>query len=244
MDLKGVSVISGVIFIAITISTIAIVYEAGVPTIKKMQAASSVEKMKDVFSDLDKVVRDVASEGTGSKRTVNLRIDDGKIVVNDTEDAIYWKLDTDAKIVDPRTKQVFGNIVIGSNLDTSAYEENYSVTSPQIPAYRMENEHLIVFVKKIGSSSAYENFNINNVLLGIYNKDIGLWFNNTNMFDATIDDQASSRIANGTTSLTTSGYNLPYASVTTIVNSTYIFYYVNFTLESGEDFIRIDAGAL
>jgi hypothetical protein len=242
MDMGGLSIISGVIFIAITISTIAIVYEAGMPVIKKMQASASVEKMKDVFSDLDKVIRDVASEGTGSKRTVYLKIDPGKIVVNDTEDAVYWELDTDAKVIEPRTRQVFGNIVIGANMETSAYQENYSITSPQIPAYKMENEHLIVYIRKVGSGSTYEDFATNNLLLGIYNKDLGAWFNNTNMFDVTVDSQAGSRTANGTTTLMYSGYNLPYATVSALVNSTYMRYSVNFTLESGEDFIRIDAG--
>jgi hypothetical protein len=242
MDMRGLSIISSVIFIAITISTIAIVYEAGVPVIKKMQASASVESMKNVFSDLDKVIRDVASEGTGSKRTVYLKIDPGKIVVNETQDTVYWELDTDAKVIDPRTRQVFGNVIIGSNLETSAYQENYSVTYPQIPAYKMENEHLAVYVRKVGSASAYEDFTTNNLLLGIYNKDLGVWLNNTNMFDVTVDNQASSRAANGTTELLDSGYNLPYATVYALINSTYMRYNVNFTLESGEDFLRIDAG--
>ncbi len=243
MDLKGLSIISGVIFLAITISAIAIFYDAGMPAIKRMQVSASVEKMKDVFSDIDSLVRDVASEGTGSKRTFYLKIDPGKIVVNDTQDTIYWQLDTDAKIIEPRTKQVFGNIVIGSNLETSAYQENYSMTSPQIPAYKMENEHLIVYIRKVGSGSAYGNFTTNNLLLGIYNKDLGVWFNNTNMFDVSVDSQAGSRTANGTTTLMEAGYNLPYATVSALVNSTYMAYYVNFTLESSEDFLTIDAGA-
>jgi hypothetical protein len=240
---KALSLVSSVIFIAITISAIAIVYEAGMPIVKKMQASASIEKMKDVFTDLDKVIRDVASEGTGSKRTVYLRVDPGTITVNDTEDAIYWELETDAKVIEPRTRQMFGNIAIGSNMETSAYEQNYSVTSPQIQAYKMENEHLVVYVRKVGSGSSYADFTTNNLLLGIYNKDLGAWFNNTNMFDVTIDSQATSRTANGTTSLLETGYNLPYATVSALVNSTYLMYYVNFTLESGEDFMKIEAGA-
>lgn len=242
MNMKALSIISGVIFIAITISTIAIVYEAGMPVVKKMQASASIDKMKGVFSDLDSVIRDVASEGTGSKRTVYLKIDPGKLVVNDSEDAVYWSLETDAKVVDPRTSQTFGNVILGANLETSAYEENYTVASPQIKAYKMENEHLIVYIRKLGSGSTFEDFTTNNLLLGIYNKDLGSWFNNTNMLDVTVDSQSSSRTANGTTSLSKTGYNLPYATVATLVNSTYLKYYVNFTLESGEDFIRIDAG--
>ncbi len=242
MNMRGLSIISGVIFIAITISAIAIVYEAGTPVIKRMQASASVERMKEVFSDIDKVIRDVASEGTGSKRTLYLKIDPGKITVNDSEDAIYWEFDTDAKIIEPRTRQVFGNIVIGSNLETSAYESNYSVTNPQIPAYKMENEHLVVYIRKVGSSSEYEDFNTTDLLLGIYNKDLGIWFNNTNMFDVTVDNQASSRTANGTTTLLNTGYNLPYATVYALVNSTYMEYNVNFTLESGEDFLNVEAG--
>jgi hypothetical protein len=243
MNRVGMSIISGVIFIAITISTIAIVYEAGIPVVKKMQASASIEKIKDVFSQLDTVIRDVASEGAGSKRTIYLNVDPGKVVVNDSEDSIYWTLDTDARVIDPRTRQVFGNIVIGSNLETSAYQENYNVVSPVVSAYKMENEHLIVYIRNIGNGTTYQSYNTNQLLLGIYNKDLGIWFNNSNMFDVTIDGQATSRTANGTTALDTTGYNLPYATVSALVNSTYMKYYVNFTLESGEDFLRIDANS-
>jgi hypothetical protein len=243
MDMKALSIISGVIFIAITLSAIVIVYDAGVPIIKRMQSSASIDRMRGVFSDLDRVIGEVSSEGTGSKRTVYMKIDPGKVTVNDTKNTITWELETDARVFDPRTTQTFGSMVMGSNLETSAFEENYSVTSPQLAAYKMENEHLAVYVRKIGSSSAYESFSTSDLLLGIYNKDLGQWMNNTNFFGAAVDAQESSMAANGTTTLLESGYNLPYATVAALVNSSYMKYYINFTLESGEDFLTIEAGA-
>ena len=40
--------------------------------------------------------------------------------------------------------------------------------------------------------------------------------------------------------LVDSGYNLPYATVSAFMNSSYLDYYINFTLQSGADFVEIE----
>ena len=237
------SVLSGVMFLAITITAVAIVYQAGIPIVKKMQTSAMIEQMKTTFSELDELIRQIASEGTGSKRTVQLTVDSGEIVINESYDTIYWELETDAMLISPRTKQRFGNVIIGSNLNTDVYEANYTRVSPEIECYVMENEHLKVFIRKIGvntSESGWEDFNTSAILVAIYNKDMDEWFENAELLEITIDENADSKTGNGYTIPDESDYNLPYGTVTAYINSSYLTYYINFTLESGADFLDIE----
>ncbi len=232
---KGITLISGVLFLAITITATFIVYEAGMPVIKKMQAAAAVEKMKDVFSQLDEIIREVASEGRGSKRTIYFKVDPGKLVVNESNDFIYWELETDSKLLSPRTSKTFGNIVIGSNLNTYANETQFQGND----AYVLRNEHLAVYIKKIGSPNNYTSYTTRDLLLGMYNKDLSTWLDLENL-EISIDNSINSVSGNGYTQLSSTGYNLPYATVTARMNSSYIDYYIKFTLESGADFLEIE----
>jgi hypothetical protein len=239
---KCVSLISGVIFLALTISAAFIVYETAVPVIKKMQSAAVIEQMKNTFVELNKIIKKVASEGEGSRRSVDIKIDFGKLVVNETEDVIYWEYETDAPVMSPRTMQTYGDIIIGSNLDTKAYEANYTLVNPEIPAYVMENEHLKVYIRKIGSTTNYENYNTSQLLLAIYQKDLDRWLNNEGFLEISIDNEETSKTGNGYTTLEKTGNFLPFATVTAYMNSSYKKYYINFTLESGTDFLEIRGG--
>ena len=238
---KGISILSGVLFLAIVVTAIFLIYQTGVPIVKRMQVAAAVERMKDVFTDMDEAIQLTASEGRGSTRTVHMRIDPGRIVANKTQDAIYWELETDAEIISPRTSQRLGNIVIGSNMETRGYEGNYTYSSPETECYILENGHLRVYVKKIGSPSSHAGYDTSDLLVAIYNKDMDQWLNHTGLLDISVDLNESSKTGTGHTALLTAGYNLPYASASACMNSSYMDYYVNFTLESGADFLEIEA---
>lgn len=237
---RGISIISGVIFLAITIAAVMLVYQAVSPAVKKVQSAAAVEGMKGVFSELDEIIQSVASEGTGSKRTFDLTVDVGKVIVNKTEDAIYWQLETNAEVVSPRTSQRMGSMTVGSNMETRGYEGNYTFSSPQKRCYILENEHLRVYLKKIGTPSSHASYNTSNLLVAIYNKDMDRWLNDTGFLDIGVDFNSTSKRGTGFTMLLTQGYNLPYGTVSAFMNSSHADYHVNFTLESGADFIEIE----
>jgi hypothetical protein len=238
--MRGISLISGVIFLAVTLVAVFIVYEAAVPVVNKMRDAIYIQNMRDAFVRLDEAIRQVASEGKNSRRSVSLHIDAGKVVINGTDDVIYWEYDTDTPVISPRTYQVFGNLVLGSNLNTRAYEQNYTLTSPEIECYVMENEHLRVYVRKIGSSSSHASYSTNQLLVGIYNKDLTAWLNNTGFIEISVDNETASKSGTGYTELSATSNYLPYATVSAFMNSSYLEYFINLTLESGADFIEIE----
>ncbi len=238
MKKKGISLISAVIFIGLTISVIALVYQAGMPIVDKMQASAAIERTKNNFVKLDDIIQRVASEANGSRRTLSFKIDPGELVVDDANDIIYWIFETSAPVFSPRTASYYGNLAFGSNLETKAYEGDYS----GIQSYILENKHLKVYIRKIGSSDNMQNYETSNILLGVYQKDLGKWMDAA--LEISIDDDISSISGTGYTKLEKPGSALPYGKVTAYMYSSPINYFINFTLESGADFIKIEGGRL
>ncbi|MBL7206330.1 MAG: hypothetical protein ISS36_01885 [Candidatus Aenigmarchaeota archaeon] len=232
--MKGIALISGIIFLAIIIIAITMVYNLSIPITQKMHTATNIEKMKTVFLDLDDTIRTVSLEGNGSRRTKAIRIDEGKVIVDSENNLIYYKTDTDAKIISPRTMQTIGNLIFGSNLETSTKEGEYST----IPAFVLENEHLIVYVKKIGSEGSPVNYNTNDLLLAVFQKDLNEYLPLQSL-EISVDSNPISKTGRGYTTLDREGNALPYGKAIAFMSSDYLNYSIEFILESGADFIEI-----
>ncbi|MBU0953717.1 MAG: hypothetical protein KKA90_04870 [Nanoarchaeota archaeon] len=233
---QGISLISGVLFLAITITATIIVIQAAIPLVEKLQATAAIEKMKGTFAELDQVIRDVAAQGNGSRRTVSLLVDPGELVVNNTLNLILWTFETKADVITPRTAQRFGNLIIGANLETSLNETTLWGNT----TYRIENEHLIVYINKTGNRSSPVTLYTDQLLLAIYNKDTTDWLQNPGFFKVSIDNSPNSVSGLGYTIAVENGSYLPFGQVNAIVNSTYLNYTIKFILESGADFITIE----
>ena len=233
--MKGLSLISGVLFMGFMIAATAIVYWIAMPTVQKMQCSVVMDKMKTSFANLDSAVQRVASEGEGSKRTVSLNIEDGEIRIDGATDTVYWEYECASSIMSPRTMQMFGNVIFGSNLDTKAHE---SVCEGQ-SAFVLENEHLMACFKKAGSEGNGTRYNMSDVLISVYQKDIGQAMP-LEYLEITLDGNQTSAVGNGYTKLTRTGYHLPFGEVTAHMESDYgLAYDIKFILESGEDFLTI-----
>jgi hypothetical protein len=231
---KAISILSAVIFVGFTISMIAIVYQTGMPIIERMQSSAAVENIKSSFIELDERIQRAASEANGSKRTLSFRIEPGDLVVDDVNDLVYWVLDTEAPVYSPRTATYYGSMSFGSNLETNTYEENYMGTD----SYVLENDHLKVYIKKLGSSTSMVSYETGELLVAIYQKDQDQWMNGK--LEIMVDSNSLS--GTGYTELRKEGKLLPYGEVVAYMDSV-TNYFINFTLESGADFITIE-GAL
>lgn len=232
---KGMLLISGILFLAITISAVFIVYELGMPIINKMQAAAVIDDMKSTFTELDNEIQEIASEGRGSKRIYYLRISAGKFIVNSSKNWIQWEYETDAPVISPRTAQWIGNVVIGSNLNTKAYMS----THDGAPVYVLENEHLKVYINRTGSVANLVQMNTSDILTGIWQKDMSVLLG-LKYLNITLDNNQTSGTGSGYTGVQRLGENLPYATAYAYINSQYENYFINITLESGADFIIIE----
>lgn len=228
------------IFLALTITATAIVYQAGVPLVQELQASAAVDKMKITLSDLDALIRQVAAEGKGSKRTFSISSDPGKLVIDGTTDTITWTFDSEAEIISPGTQQTFGNLVVGSNLETNLTEGTYDRLADPVDAYILQNEHLDVYINKSGTASEKVPMKTTALVLGIYNKDLDAWWEDP-VQDITIDDEGASSDGTGYTIAEATGSSLPQAKVTAHMLTSYVNWRLHFILLPGADFLTIEA---
>jgi hypothetical protein len=230
--MKAVSLVAAVVFIAITISAMALIYQTGVPIIKRMQSSASLDSMTSAFTELDEVIQRVASEGNGSRRVFNLDTGEGRLSLDPDNDQIAWQLDADNSVLRPRTARYLGNVVSGSNLESSLYDGVYG----SYQAYILENSHLRAYIRKIETEQSYST---DSLLLDVYQKDLGEWLP-FDWLNISLDGDSASTVGTGYTQAERLGINLPIAKVTAYMDSTYGDYSISFTLESGADFLVIE----
>ena len=180
--MKAFSIVAAVVFIAITISAMALVYQAGLPIIKRMQSSAAMDSMTSAFTELDKVIQQVASEGNGSRRIFDMDTGNGRLTLDPGNDQIAWELDAENSVLRPRTARYMGNVVAGSNIQASLYEGVHG----SYQAYILENEHLRVYIRKIQPEQAYST---GNLLLDVYQKDLGEWLP-FDYLNISLDDEA------------------------------------------------------
>jgi hypothetical protein len=237
--MRGLSIITEVVFLAVIISLIFLVYTIASPMIYTMQTSSAFEQSKSMMLELDELVQDVASQGKGGRRSLYVTLGAGTTLLDPATDTIRWVLETDAMLASPRSMQQIGNLIIGSNLNAMAYAGNYSGQD----AYVLENENLRVFIRKIGSQESPQAYNTSDLLLGVYNKKIMKWMP-LERLELSIDNAQASMNGTGYTELVKSGYSLPRGEVIAHINTSYVFvggYTITFGLESGADFLILGA---
>jgi hypothetical protein len=237
--MKGINLISAVIFLAFLVVAVTIIYETTAPVIEKMQCSATLNKMKSSMIELDKVIQEVAAGGRGSKRVADFSIDSGKIYASSLSDSIYWEGECNSPVISPRTSQKIGNVVFGSYLETKAYEGvcPYCYGGSE-NVYVLENDHISACFKKLGSVDNMTTCNTSEILISVYQKDEADCMP-LSRIEISLDGNESSTTGDCYTEIDTSGYNLPYGQVTLYMESGYIDYYVHFLLESGTDFISI-----
>ncbi|TAL48239.1 LamG domain-containing protein, partial [archaeon] len=80
---KGVSLfISYALIILLAVSAVAIIMTVGLPTIKQSQESMSFNLAINNLQQLDSMIREVASEGQGSLRAVQISVNGGKYFMN------------------------------------------------------------------------------------------------------------------------------------------------------------------
>jgi hypothetical protein len=110
--------ISATLYALIMVVTLVIVVSAVVPLITKMKDRAVFQKVKTEMTSLDEQISNVASEGAGSQRTVPIEVQEGMLKVSNGE--LYWELNSEAKLLEPRTSLRMGNVFFSSNADVNA----------------------------------------------------------------------------------------------------------------------------
>ncbi len=123
---KGDIWVSAVLYIALGMVIITLVLAAGLPIINKMKDKNTVSQTKRVLLSIDDNIREVATEGPGSRRVISpLEIGSGQLYVNTQEDYIEWKMTTKNKMMEPGI--VFSEGALNLRLDETFIEDQYDI---------------------------------------------------------------------------------------------------------------------
>ncbi len=223
---KGSIWVSAVIYVLVGIVVLAIVIEGGVPLIKSLQERSNVNRARNTFSALDQQIVDVAKEGQGSQRVIPLEISEGTVRVEDGK--LRWKIETNSKVLEPRTRVELGNLVIASDVDVSS--------SDQGSFHIMQNSKIKVNFTKFGSKGNQSSINTSSLINNIEFKDNGA--QTTGAFTFFINQNSSSTNGTGYSELQQTGSGLASATLKAYVNSSVYQYDLLLTLDSKADFLR------
>ena len=233
--MKG-DILSGVIVVAIVISSTILVINTINPFIQESKNFQSFNEAKATLEKVNTAINDVFLEAPGSRRTLDLNIREGDIIVSGEEDKI--KIILPGNLFEPGISTQQGNVFVTSGGTTmKAYESD--INSDGATDLVLENDAVIFAVKKIGNASSFVSINTTNIIPLIRNKRSNV--NITPISGIFIGDALNTSYGNGFTELTRSGSTLQSSSIRVTVNSTSgTMYEALFTLRSAQDFVELE----
>ncbi|MBD3203263.1 hypothetical protein GF327_03145 [Candidatus Woesearchaeota archaeon] len=229
MNKKSQVWISAILYTLVASVALVLILEAGIPILERLKDSATFSQTKDTLLNLDQHIQEVANEGEGSQRMVNLEIKQGELLIGNNQ--ILWEFETKSRIVDPRTSRKYGNLVVTSNANVRTIENS---THYLLTTY-IKNDTFEVRINKTGSESNWNPINTSEIIDYIS-------FNNNKLngtFSFSINNNPDSVVGNGYTRITPEGNNtnLGRAKVVAHINSSFAEYDLEFILESYADFI-------
>lgn len=232
--MKGASeIITAVMLLGVTVVSTGVVLEVTGPAIDNIQDDSAVDRSVSFLNYVDQQVREVASEGEGSTRTVQVDLDRGEFQVNGSDDTFGYSLETGSASISPQSQTNIGAVRLASNADVRVEED----TRNGQDCFMMENQQVEACIKKVGSESNLQTID-SSELITYYNvKESG----EMNLdFEVELNEDPQSSEGQGYTYADELGTNQPYGTVWSVIDANNnMEYRISFRLYSGADFLSI-----
>lgn len=233
--MKG-DIVSGAIAVVIVVSSTILVLNTINPFVEESKEFQSFNEAQRTLQLIDSTISQLFVEAPGARRTVDLSVRDGKLIIAGDEDKIKIRLEG-LNLFKPGLTQQSGKIQITSGAQMKAYESD--VDNDSNTDLVLENSAVIFAVKKLGNSTDYANMNTTNLIVLMRNKNLSLnvSYPKSGIF---IDDKETSSYGNGYTEITQKGENIVSSSIRMYMNSTAnITYDATFSMRAGQDFIEL-----
>jgi hypothetical protein len=233
--MKG-NVIGAVIAVAIVVGSTLLVINMVMPTIEEGKDFQSFSEAKKTMELLDATITQVFFEAPGARRSIDIDVKKGKLIVSGPADRIKIRLE-DVNLFTPGLRRQEGNILVTSGAQVDAYEGD--VDKDGSTDLVLENDGIIFAVRKLGSPSGHVIVNTTNMIVLIHNKRT-----NTDMFYPKsaiyINDTLETSYGIGYTELADRSSNIASASIHIYVNATLAntTYDGVFTLGPAQDFLE------
>jgi len=234
---KAVSTLITTAFIVLlTIMAMALTLTIGMPAINKAKEASVINEALQNMKVIDNTIREVASEGSGSLRSPQIKVSGGEYRVNQKANSLDFTYTIKYGLFQPGTFVKDGNLLLmsGVNAKASTYDLDNDGSSELV----LENEILRVGLLSNGTSSSQVQINTSGIIKLLNIKESGA---NVTLTDSSVilDDFADSSSGTGYTELVIPGDHLSKAEAVVHMSTATMTYDIVYTLQSGADFLII-----
>ncbi|MDI6721265.1 MAG: hypothetical protein QMD85_02655 [Candidatus Aenigmarchaeota archaeon] len=231
--MKGNMVIWAIGVALIIISTL-IIMNAVTPLIEKSRTTQTLKDAEQIMTTIDSTIREIMTEASGSRRSLSFNLREGKLVVNDKEDRIKFRLEN-ANLLESGVTVEESNILVSGGGSVKSYESD--IENDGDTDLVLENSALLFAIQKVGSPESYAAINTTIVITQIKNMRTGI--NITPASGIFINNVDNTSYGNGFTELTQSS-DSESRGIRVFVNSTGgVQYEALFTLQGAKDFIDL-----
>lgn len=154
------TIISTVALAGVTLAAVGVVLNVSGPSIEEARDAAAIDRSVSFMNNVDNQIRQVASEGQGSTRTVTLDFDRGEFTIDPTNDNFFYSLKTRSESISPQSSTTIGDVKLASNAEVTVEE----TTIGGEECYMMENSKVETCIRKVGSEGSPQNINTSNLL--------------------------------------------------------------------------------
>ena len=236
--MKG-DLISSVILVIIIVMSSILVLNTINPFVREGNNLQSFNEAKQTLTSLDAQIQQLFFEAPGARRSIDLQIPKGKLIVSSGQDEIKIRIE-DVNLFNPGYSTQEGNIRITSGGMMDAYESD--IDNDGITDLVLENSGVIFAVKKLGNATNNVVVNTTNMITLSRNKalNVNISYPHSGIF---INDKDSTSYGVGYTELTRAGSSLTSSAIHIYLNSTAanVSYDVTFSLGASQDFVEMKA---
>ncbi|MFB6242088.1 MAG: hypothetical protein ABEJ36_04800 [Candidatus Nanosalina sp.] len=231
---KGASsIVTAVLVVGVTLTAVGVVLDVSGPAIDNARDSSAIRQSVSFLNFVDENIREVASEGQGSTRTMSVSFDRGEFDVDAEDDSFTYSLDTGSDIISPQAQQQQGAVTLSSNANVEVSE----TTKNGETCFMMKNDKVQACIKKVGSEDSPTSINTSELLTYYEIEGRG----ETPMdFEVELNNAKNSSWGEGYTYAEQLGDHQPHGDVYAVVDAENgLEYRVLFQLYSGADFLSI-----
>jgi len=236
VNMGSAPIISIVFIILITIVSITLVLYVAIPAINRAKEAAVLNEAMQNMRVLDNLIREVASEGVGSLRSMQLKVSGGTYTVNKDANAVDFDFDMTSGLIQPGTFVKDGNLLIMAGVNAEAKEQDFDGDGNTDLV--LENEIMRVVLKKVGTASSWAAINTKEMVKMLNMKSSAA---NITIADSSVlmDGYLETSYGTGYSELVKSGDHLARAEARVHVNASIVEYDVIYSLQSGADFVLV-----
>jgi len=234
---KGISpIISTVLIILLGFVTVSIVLFVGLPAIEKARESAVLNEAMQNMKAIANTIEEVALEGVGSLRSLQIKVTAGNYKVNEKTNSIDFTHFMKSGIVQPGAFLEEGDVILTCGANARAYEEDFDYDGETDLV--LENEILRVVILKNGTKTSQVSMNTSKLIKMINLKETNV---NVTPSDSLImlDDYIESSYGFGYSELVKVDDHLARAEAIVHMSTTFVSYDILYTLQSGADFVMV-----